>query len=86
VGLAGNITYKNSETARMLRLLDPDRIMVETDAPYLSPQPLRGKPNYPKNVVHTATFVAERLGMDDEEFATLTTRNARNFYALPLEV
>ncbi len=86
VGLAGNITYKDSETAHMLRLLDPDRIMVETDAPYLSPQPLRGKPNYPKNVVHTAAFVAERLGMDDEEFATLTTRNARNFYALPLEV
>lgn len=86
VGLAGNITYKDSETARILRLLDPERIMVETDAPYLSPQPMRGKPNAPKNVVHTAAFVAERLGLDDEEFATLTTRNARNFYDLPLEV
>ena len=86
VGLAGNITYKDSETARILRLLDPERLMVETDAPYLSPQPVRGKPNSPKNVVRTAAFVAERLGLDDAEFATLTTRNARNFYGLPLEV
>jgi len=87
VGLAGNITYNNNnETARVLRLIDGDRILVETDAPYLSPQPVRGTKNVPKNVAHTARFVAERLGMDDEEFATLTTRNARNFYRLPLEV
>jgi TatD DNase family protein len=86
VGLAGNITYKNNETARVLRLINPDRILVETDAPYLSPQPVRGTKNVPKNVAHTARFVAERLGIGDEEFATLTTRNARNFYRLPLEV
>lgn len=83
IGLAGNVTYKNSETARVLRLMDEDRILVETDAPYLSPQPLRGKPNAPKNVVHTARFVAERLGMDDEEVADLTARNARNAFGLP---
>lgn len=86
VGLAGNITYKGNETSRVLRLINPDRILVETDAPYLSPQPVRGTKNAPKNVAHTARFVAERLGMDDDEFATLTTRNARNFYRLPLEV
>ena len=86
VGLAGNVTYKNSETARILRLISEDRILVETDAPYLSPQPVRGTKNAPKNVAHTAGFVAERLGMEDDEFADLTTRNARNFYGLPLEV
>lgn len=86
VGLAGNITYKNNETSRVLRLINQDRILVETDAPYLSPQPVRGTKNAPKNVVHTAAFVAERLGFEDDEFATLTTRNARNFYGLPLEV
>jgi TatD DNase family protein len=86
VGLAGNVTYKNTETAKVLRLMDPDRILVETDAPYLSPQPMRGRPNAPKNVVHTARFVAERLGVEDEELATLTTRNARNVFGLPLEV
>lgn len=86
VGLAGNITYKGNETARVLRLINEERILVETDAPYLSPRPVRGQKNAPRNVVHTARFVAERLGMEDEEFATLTTRNARNFYGLPLEV
>ena len=85
IGLAGNITYKNSETARVLRLMDEERILVETDAPYLSPQPVRGKPNSPKNVVHTARFVAERLGMGDEELAALTARNARNAFDLPSE-
>lgn len=86
IGLAGNVTYKGSETAKVLRLMDEERILVETDAPYLSPQPMRGKPNAPKNVVHTARFVAERLGMEDAELATLTTRNARNVFGLPLEV
>jgi TatD DNase family protein len=86
VGLAGNVTYKGSETARVLRLLDEGCILLETDAPYLSPQPLRGTKNAPKNIVHTASFVAERLGIEDEELATLTTRNARNLFGLPLEV
>ncbi|MGB3632441.1 MAG: TatD family hydrolase [Rubrobacteraceae bacterium] len=85
IGLAGNITYKNSETARVLRLMDEERILVETDAPYLSPQPERGKPNAPKNVVHTVRFVAERLGLDEEEVATLTARNTRKAYDLPSE-
>ena len=40
----------------------------------------------PANVIHTASFVAERLGVEDEELATLTTRNARNLFGLPLEV
>src|SRR5215207_8078675 len=86
VGLAGNVTYSGSETARVLRLIDEERLLVETDAPYLSPQPVRGRKNAPENVVHTAGFVAERLGMEDEELATLTTRNARNLFGLPLEV
>jgi TatD DNase family protein len=86
VGLAGNVTYKDSETAKVLRLMDEERLVIETDAPYLSPQPVRGKSNSPKNIVHTARFVAERLGVEEEEFATLTTRNARNLFGLPLEV
>ena len=85
IGIAGNITYKNNDTAKVLRLIDEDRILVETDAPYLSPQPLRGKPNVPENVVHTARFVAERIGIEDEELETLTVRNARSLFGLPLE-
>jgi TatD DNase family protein len=86
VGLAGNTTYKNSRTAEILEILDPERILVETDAPYLSPQAVRSKRNEPKYVVHTARFVAGRIGMGEEEFGTLTSRNTRNVFGLPLEV
>jgi TatD DNase family protein len=86
VGLAGNVTYKNSRTAEVLEILGPERILVETDAPYLSPQPVRKHSNEPKYVVHTASFVAGRIGMEEREFATLTSRNARNVFGLPLEV
>jgi len=84
LGLAGNVTYKNSRTAEILRMLDLERILVETDAPYLSPQPVRSKRNEPKYVVHTARFIAERIGMGEEEFAALTSRNTRNVFRLPL--
>jgi TatD DNase family protein len=86
LGLAGNVTYKNCETAEVIQLMDRERLLVETDSPYLSPQPVRGERNAPKNIVHTARFVAERLGVGEEELATLTTRNARNLFGLPLEV
>jgi TatD DNase family protein len=86
VGLAGNTTYKNSRTAQILEILDPERILVETDAPYLSPQAVRSKRNEPKYVAHTARFVAERIGMGEENFGTLTSRNTRNVFGLPLEV
>jgi TatD DNase family protein len=86
VGLAGNVTYKNSATAEVLGLMDEEKLLVETDAPYLSPRPVRGERNAPKNVVHTARFVARRLGVGEGELATLTTRNARNLFGLPLEV
>jgi TatD DNase family protein len=86
VGLAGNVTYKNSRTAEVLEILDPERILVETDAPYLSPQAVRSKRNEPKYVVHTAHFVAERIGVGEEEFGALTSRNTRNVFCLPLEI
>jgi TatD DNase family protein len=85
VGLAGNVTYKNSLTAEILGMLDPERLLVETDAPYLSPQPVRSKRNEPKYVIHTARFVAERVGMGEEEFGVLTSRNSRNVFGLPPE-
>jgi TatD DNase family protein len=86
VGLAGNVTYKNSETADAILLMDPERLLVETDAPYLSPRPVLGERNAPKNVIYTARFVAGRIGIGEEELATVTTRNARNLFGLPLEV
>ena len=86
LGLAGNVTYKNSRTAQVLEMLDPERLLVETDAPYLSPQAVRSKKNEPKYVVHTARFAAERLGMEEERFAALTSRNASKVFGLPLRM
>lgn len=86
IGLAGNVTYNNSATAPHLHLIDEDRMLVETDAPYLSPQPVRRERNRPKNVVHTARFVAERLGVTPEELGERTGRNAVGLFGLPLEV
>jgi TatD DNase family protein len=85
IGLAGNVTYKGSATAPHLGLVDRDRLLIETDAPYLSPQPVRRERNQPRNVVHTAAFVAQALGMGTGELGELTARNAARFYGLPLE-
>src|ERR671939_349310 len=80
LGLAGNITYKNSRTAQVLEMFDPERLLVETDAPYLSPQAVRSKKNEPKYLVHTARFAAERIGVEEERFAALTSRNASKVF------
>ena len=59
----------------------PDELLlVETDAPFLSPQPVRGKPNEPGNVTHTARFVAELRGVDYEELDALVERNAARVF------
>lgn len=85
IGLAGNVTYNKSATAPHLGLIDRDRLLIETDAPYLSPQPVRRERNHPRNVVHTAAFIAEALGMETGELGEITARNAARFYGLPLE-
>ena len=78
----GNITYKKSERD-FLKDLPKDKIMVETDAPWLAPEPLRGTTNYPKNVWLTAQKVADILEMPLEKFDKLATSNTKRFYNLP---
>jgi TatD DNase family protein len=85
IGIAGNVTYNGSATAPYLGLIDPDRLLIETDAPYLSPQAVRRERNQPRNVVYTAAFIAEGLGMDTGELGEMTARNAARFYGLPLD-
>jgi TatD DNase family protein len=78
---AGNITFKNAENLReALRALPSDRILVETDAPYLTPAPLRGRPNAPYLVPHTARFMAEVLGVDLDEFCAQLASNTVAVY------
>jgi TatD DNase family protein len=78
---AGNVTYPKSELLReAAALVAEDRILVETDAPYLSPQPVRGKPNQPANVVATAERVAEVRGVAYEELERTVEANAARVF------
>jgi TatD DNase family protein len=76
---AGNVTFKNAENLReALRVVPRERILVETDAPYLTPAPLRGRPNAPYLVPHTVRFLAEALGAPlDELCAELASNTVR---------
>ncbi|HEY5388413.1 MAG TPA: TatD family hydrolase [Thermoleophilia bacterium] len=81
---AGNVTYKNAGDLRAAAArVREDRIMVETDAPFLSPVPNRGNSNVPAWVVHTAAVVGEARGWDAARVAAITTANARRVFALP---
>lgn len=82
VSFAGMITFKKYEDAELVRAVPADRILVETDAPYLAPIPFRGRTNEPAFVVHTARKAAEIRGEDPAEFAAAAARNARAFYRL----
>ena len=80
ISISGIVTFKNAEQIRdVVRKMPLDRLLVETDSPYLAPVPYRGKPNEPKNVREVAEFVAEVKGMPFEELARHTTEN---FYRL----
>jgi len=78
---AGNVTYpKAQELARAAERVPADRLLVETDAPYLTPQPVRKERNQPAFVVHTARFVAQRRGLRYEELQALVQRNAAGLF------
>ena len=80
LSFAGNVTYpKSVNLQQAAREAPDDRILVETDSPFLSPVPLRGKENEPANTVHTAAFMAQLRQTSPEAIATLTTNN---FHAL----
>jgi TatD DNase family protein len=78
LSFSGIVTFKSAHSVHEVAAWAPlDRILVETDSPYLSPVPLRGKPCEPAYIVHTARRVAELRGLSLEELATATTANAR---------
>jgi TatD DNase family protein len=83
VSFAGNSTYPSAEPLRdAARDVPPDRLLVETDSPYLAPQPRRGRPNEPANIVHTVAVLAEARGEDAHELATRLDANATAAFAL----
>ena len=83
VSFTGVATFKNaSAVAETASWCPENRIMLETDSPYLSPEPLRGRMNEPAHLIHTARFIAAARGMNLEDLAHVTTRNAETFYNL----
>lgn len=82
LGLGGVTTYKNCSVKDYLPNLPLNRIVLETDAPYLSPVSCRGKRNEPAFLVHTARRIADILQMPLEDFAAATTANAKALFQL----
>jgi TatD DNase family protein len=84
VSFSGIVTYKTAQPLRdAVAVVPRERLMIETDCPYLAPVPKRGKRNEPAFVVHTAEVVAQCAGLRYEELARLTTENASRVYRLP---
>ncbi|WP_457586062.1 TatD family hydrolase [Ensifer canadensis] len=85
VSFSGILTFPKSEELREIAKTVPhDRMIVETDAPYLAPKPFRGKRNEPAYVAHTADVLAETIGVTKDEIAAITTENAfRIFSKMP---
>lgn len=81
VSYAGNVTYPKSQALAATALrAPPDRILVETDAPYLTPQVVRKERNQPANVVHTARFIAEARGIAYDELEAAVEANAARLF------
>jgi TatD DNase family protein len=81
LSFAGNVTFKNAQNLRdALQVIPRDRILVETDAPFLTPVPLRGRPNAPYLIPHTLRFMASELGADVDELAAQIAANTLEVY------
>jgi TatD DNase family protein len=84
VSFAGNVTYPNASELRLAATQVPaERLLAETDCPYLAPQPVRGRPNEPANVMHTLAGLAAARGDDPGELAGQIESNARVAFQLP---
>jgi TatD DNase family protein len=84
VSFAGNVTYPKAADLREAAVQVPaERILAETDCPYLAPQPVRGKTNEPAYVVHTVAALAETRGEDEDELARQIDANAAAVFGLP---
>ena len=85
ISFAGNVTFKKADNLRdAARVVPLDKLLVETDCPFLTPAPLRGQRNEPAYVEHTARFLADFYGVEFEVLAERTTRNFLEFFKISL--
>ena len=83
ISISGIITFRNAEELReVVRQVPLDRLLVETDSPYLAPIPYRGKPNQPAYVREVCEYVATLKGVSVAEFARITTQNVQNLFKI----
>ena len=81
ISASGIVTFKNSsELANTFKIIPNDRILVETDSPYLSPDPLRGKSNEPSHIVHTVKFLSKLKNLNENELSEITSKNFFNLF------
>ena len=84
ISFAGNVTFKKAENLRDAAKVVPlEKLLIETDCPFLTPVPFRGKRNEPAFVAHTAQFLADFYNVELEKMANQTTRNFLDFFKLP---
>jgi len=87
ISFSGIVTFKNAaELREVARRVPDDRLLIETDSPYLAPVPHRGKPNEPRHVVHVAALLAELRGTAIETIAAVTRDNFARLFGVPFEV
>lgn len=82
LGIGGVVTYKNSNLAEVIRPVGIDKILLETDAPYLSPVPFRGKRNEPKYMPYILSKTAEIMGLSEEKTDEITTNSAKALFGI----
>ena len=81
ISFAGPVTFKNSKNAEeIIKMVPLEKILIETDSPYLSPEPLRGRRNDSRNVKYIAQKIADVKGIELEEIANITYQNAKNIF------
>ena len=85
LGLGGVFTFPSSDLRTVVGKWNPDHLLLETDSPFLSPVPKRGRRNEPAHIVHTARAMADALGLDLDEVADRTTRNAHRLFGIEPE-
>lgn len=81
-GINGIVTFKNSKLREVLPAIGLERILLETDAPYLAPVPHRGKRNESAYIVHTAAHIAQHLSLSTNQVESATTENARKLFGV----
>ena len=84
VSFTGNITFKKSTSDDLVKKAPVENLLLETDSPFMTPVPLRGKRNEPAFIVHTAKRIAELKEIDLELLGRITTENAKNLFKIDI--